>query len=451
MDKGKILIVEDEKSMNDVLTMLLEEEGHHVSSAFNGKEGLDKIRKDIFDIVVTDIKMPNADGFAVLKSVKELSPDTIVIMITAFGSSEMAVQAMKQGAYDYINKPFKIDEIRVIIKNAFEKRKLSREVKNLKSQIKETYRLDNIIGKSPKMVELLSSLLKVADTNANVLITGESGSGKELLARAIHNLSKRAEKEFIAINCAALPEGLLESELFGHMKGTFTGASYNKEGLFEVADEGTIFLDEIGEMPLQLQAKLLRVLESSTFRRIGGTKDIKVNVRVVSATNKNLKQEAEENRFRQDLYYRLNVIPLHIPPLRERKEDIPLLADYFLEKSGNREKRFSPEAMEVFMNYQWSGNVRELYNTVERIITFTEGLIITNDDLPMDMKIYNDNSCPVELTGEGVDLDEILSAIEKQYLQKALDLAKSVKTDAAKLLNISFRQFRHRLNKYGLG
>ncbi len=449
-EKGSILIVEDEKSMNEILRMLLDSEGYDVSTALDGKEGIEQIRKEIFDIVVTDIKMPFHDGFEILKAVKDVSPDTIVLMITAYGNTETAVKAVQMGAYDYINKPFKIDEIRIIIKNALEKRRLSREVKTLRSQFREVYRLDNIIGKSPKMVALLSSIVKVSENNSNVLITGESGCGKELIARGVHNLSKRANNEFVTINCAALPEGLLESELFGHIRGAFTGATSNKEGLFEVANKGSIFLDEIGEMPIQLQAKLLRVLEDGSFRNIGGTKDIHVDVRVISATNKNLKQEIETGGFRQDLYYRLNVIPLIIPPLRERKDDIPLLIQHFLDKTGIKNKKFTPKVIDILVNYLWPGNVRELQNTVERIVTLSDNEMISEDDLPSEIRFSSVKSCPVDIADEGVDLDMILQDIEMAYLQRAIEVSRGSKTDAAKLLNITFRQFRHRLKKYGI-
>jgi len=451
MSKNKILIIEDERSMNEILRMLLEGEGYEVFSAFDGKEGMDFIKKEIFDIIITDIKMPFYDGFDILKEVKNFSSETLVIMITAFGTTEAAIEAMKLGAYDYINKPFKIDEIRIIIENALEKRKLRREVKTLRENIKKTYRLDNIIGKSQKMQELLINLPKMAESNSNILIMGESGSGKELIAHAVHNLSTRSDKEFVAINCATLPEGLLESELFGHMKGSFTGAAFNKEGLFEVANHGSIFLDEIGDMPLNLQAKLLRVLEDGSFRRIGGIKDIKVDVRVISATNKNLKEDAGAGRFRNDLFYRLNVIPVHIPSLRERKDDIPLLVDHFMEKHGFKNRKLSQRAIGVLMNCPWRGNVRELENTLERVLILTEGEIITEEDLPMEIRDYRHNISPVELTSNSVNLDDILRELEKEYLQKALDITKGVKKEAAKLLSISFRQFRHRLKKYGIG
>lgn len=449
--REKILIVEDEHSMNEVLRILLESEGFEVTSAFDGAEGIDYLKKEIYDLVITDLRMPEVDGFQVLKTAKELFPDTVVIMITAYGTNERVIEAMKAGAYDFIHKPFQVDEIRIIINKALEKRRLKRELELLKEEIKEKSRLENIIGKSEKMQALLSSIPKIAQSGANVLITGESGSGKELVARALHNLSPRSQKNFVAINCATFPEGLLESELFGYMKGAFTGAAQNKEGLLEIADGGTLFLDEIGEMPIALQAKLLRVIETGAFRRLGGLKDITVYIRVVAATNRNLKKAIEEGLFREDLYYRLNVIPIHIPPLRERKEDIPLLIDYFLEKSGSSNIKFSPEAKKLMLNYEWRGNVRELQNVIERVVLLSEREFILPEDLPLEIR----SSVPCgerlpELTQFGVDLDSVLEEIEKSYLRKALEITNGVKTEAAKLLNLTFRSFRHRLSKYGI-
>ncbi len=448
---GKILIVEDEKSMREVLKILLEGEDYDVMTASDGLEGLSSLDKDIFDLVITDMKMPRADGFQILKKVKEISPDTIVIMITAFGTTETAIEAMKLGAYDYINKPFNIDEIRIIIKKAFEKKRLSEEISLLRQKVETTYTLGNIIGRSPKMQELFKVIPKIAQSNSHVLITGESGSGKELVAIALHNLSHRKGKNYVTINCAAFPEGLLESELFGHMKGSFTGAIYNKQGLFEIADSGSVLLDEIAEMPTSLQAKLLRVLENGIFRRIGGTTDIKVDVRVISATNKDLKEEITAGRFREDLYYRLNVVPINIPPLRERKEDIPLLIDHFLKKPSDHPKRITSEAMRLLMDYPWKGNVRELENIIERVALLTDKEEIMPADLPAEIKDYlgEIKSVP-ELTDQGIDIDEIIGDIEKEYLLKALEKAGGVKTEAAKLLNLSFRSFRHRLQKYGI-
>jgi two-component system response regulator PilR (NtrC family) len=449
--KGRILIVEDENSMREVLRILLEGESYEVISAPDGLKGLSYIDKDIFDLVITDIKMPGADGFEVLKKVKHISPDTIVLMITAFGTTEAAIEAMKLGAYDYINKPFKIDEIRLIVKKALEKKRLSEEVSLLRDKVKITYRLENIIGQSSKMQELFRLIPKVAQSISNVLIIGESGSGKELVAMALHNLSNRKDRNFVAINCSAFPEGLLESELFGHMKGSFTGAMQNKQGLFEIADSGSLFLDEIGEMPINLQSKLLRVLENGTFRRVGGTTDIRVDVRVISATNKDIKEEIASGRFREDLYYRLNVVPIHIPSLRERREDIPLLVEHFLKKISNQTKRVTPEAMRILIEYPWKGNVRELENVIERVALLTEKEEITPAELPNEIIGYAEEIKEIpELTEEGINLDTIMTDIEKKYLLKALEKSRGVKKNAAKLLNLTFRSFRHRLSKYGI-
>ncbi len=449
--KGKILIVEDEKSMREVLKILLEGENYLVTPAADGLEGISYIDKDIFDLVITDIKMPRIDGFELLRKTKEISPDTLVIMITAFGTTESAIEAMKLGAYDYINKPFKIDEIRLIVKKAIEKKRLREELSLLREKVKTSYAFENIIGKSPKMQELFTVIPRIAQSNSNVLITGESGSGKELVATALHNLSHRREKNFVTINCAAFPEGLLESELFGHMKGSFTGAIYNKQGLFEMADGGSVLLDEIGEMPMNLQAKLLRVIEGGTFRRVGGTNDIKVDIRVISATNKDIKEEIASGRFREDLYYRLNVVPIIIPPLRRRKDDMPLLVDHFLKKTSNKPKRVTPEAMRLLMDYSWKGNVRELENVIERIGLFADKEEITPADLPSEITGYpGDIKYISELTEEGVNIDKIIEDIEKKYLLQALKIAGGIKTEAARLLNLSFRSFRHRLHKYGI-
>jgi two-component system response regulator PilR (NtrC family) len=447
--RGRILIVEDERSMREVLKILLEGERYEVVSASDGLEGLSYLANDIFDLVITDIKMPKLDGFELLKKTKEISPDTIVIMITAFGTTEAAIEAMKSGAYDYINKPFKIDEIRLIVEKALEKKRLSEEVSLLRKKVKATYRLENIIGQSPQMQELFRLIPKVAQSTSNVLIRGESGSGKELVAAALHNLSNRKDRNLVAINCAAFPEGLLESELFGHMRGAFTGALHNKQGLFEIADGGSLFLDEIGEMPINLQAKLLRVLENGSFRRVGGITDIKVDVRVIAATNKDVKEEIASGRFREDLYYRLNVIPVQIPPLRERKEDIPLLVEHFLRKISNQPRKVTPEAMRMFMGNPWKGNVRELENVIERTALLTEKEEITPADLPNEILGYTGDTKEIpELTEAGIDIDAIIGDIEMRYLLKALEKSGGVKKEAAKLLNLSFRSFRHRLSKY---
>ncbi|MBI5634088.1 MAG: sigma-54-dependent Fis family transcriptional regulator [Nitrospirae bacterium] len=450
-NKGRILIVEDEKSMREVLKILLEEEGYETISASDGQDGIMKIQEDIFDVVITDIKMPRADGFEVLKKVKEISPASIVIMITAFGTTESTIEAMKLGAYDYIHKPFKIDEIRLIINKAFEKKRLSEEISVLREKVQTTYRIENIIGKSPRMQELFRLIPKVAQSSSTVLITGESGCGKELVAAALHNLSTRRNKNFVTINCATFPEGLLETELFGHVKGSFTGAVQNKEGLFEIADQGTILLDEVAEMPLSLQPKLLRVLENGIFRRVGGVADIAVDVRVISATNRNLVDAIAEGRFREDLFYRLNVIPLHMPPLRERPEDIPLLLNHFFRKYSGGTKQLSSDALRILMRYPWKGNVRELENMVERVVLLTEGTTILPEDLPEEFfSVVRKGIGLPDVGDEGVDLEKIIEEIEKNYLLKALAKSNGSKTDAAKLLNLTFRSFRHRLYKYGI-
>ena len=451
LSKGKILIVEDEKSMREVLGILLEGEGYDVTLAAGGIDGVSLLNKDIFDMVITDIKMPKVNGFEILKKVREISPDTLVIMITAFGTTESAIEAMQLGAYDYIHKPFKIDEIRLVVKKALEKRRLREEVSILREKIKTTYEFGNIFWKNPKMQELLGIIPRIAQSNSNVIITGESGTGKELVATAVHNLSPRKEKKFIDINCAAFPEGLLESELFGHMKGAITDAAYNKQGLFEIADSGSVFLDEICEMSINLQAKLLRVLENSTFRRVGGTADIKVDVRIISATNKDIKEEISTGRFREDLYYRLNVVPLHIPPLRERKEDIPMLVEHFLKKFSFAERKVSPQVMKLFMEYPWKGNVRELENVIERIALLTDKDEIAVEDVPHEILAFSEGAeYKLDITKDGVDLDGIIEGLEKKYLLSALKITNGNKTEAAMLLNLSFRSLRHRLSKYGI-
>jgi len=449
--KAKILVVEDEKSMREILTMLLEEEGYGVVAAADGKEGVGWLRKDIFDMIITDIKMPGADGFEILAKSQELSPETAVIMITAFGTLESALEAMKLGAYDYIHKPFKIDEIRLIVRNALDRKRLRTEVSLLRETVKRTYEVENIIGKSPKMQELLRLIPKVARTVSNVLITGESGTGKELVAVALHNLSPGSDKNFVAINCASFPEGLLESEIFGHMKGAFTGAVQNKLGLFEVADEGTLFLDEIAEMAASLQSKLLRAIETSTFRRVGGTADIKVNVRIIAATNKDLKKECDSGRFREDLFFRLDVIPLHLPPLRERKEDIPLLVEHFLRKYSEKSRQISGSAMSLLVNCPWKGNVRELENIIERVLLFTDTEVITATDLPSELALPSEKPAGLPAVEQGgIDVEDVLRKLERKYLLEALTLAGGKKTEAAKLLNLSFRSFRHKLSKHGI-
>lgn len=446
--KGNILVVDDEKSMREILEIFLKSEGYGVSVAENGEKAIDAVKKDIFDLIITDMKMPRVGGLELLKNVKQITPDTVVVIITAFGTTDSAVEAMKLGAYDYIQKPFQLDNIRLVVKNALEKQKLQKDVSLLKQQLRPPS-LENIIGKSPSMQTLFSVISKTAESNASVLVSGESGTGKELVAKAIHSLSPRKDNHFVAVNCAAIPEGLLESELFGYMKGAFTGAASNKQGLFEVANDGTLFLDEIGEMPMSLQAKLLRVIEGDTFRRVGGVSDLNVDVRIISATNKDLQEMIEQKMFREDLYFRLNVLSVKIPALRERRDDIPLLVDHFLIKFAADKKRFSKEAIEVLKNYRWKGNVRELENIIERTVLLCDSEVINVEHLPDEISSVS-KAEKVLVPSGGMDIDKLMEDTERAYILKALEKTNGIKTEAAKLLNLTFRSFRHKLKKYGI-
>jgi two-component system response regulator PilR (NtrC family) len=448
-DRARLLVVEDEKHMREILKMLLETEGYSVVAAENGSAGARWLEKEIFDLVITDIKMPGMDGYGILRKAIEVSPDTLVIMITAFGTVEAAIEAMKLGAYDYIHKPFKIDEIRLIIKKALEKRKLQRQVSLLKEKAAPAA-LENVVARSDRMKELLHTLPRIAESRANVLITGESGTGKDVVANALHSLGPRREQNFVAINCATFPEGLLESELFGYMRGAFTGAAHNKQGLFEVADRGTLFLDEIADMPLALQSKLLRAIETGSFRRVGGTTDITVDARIISATNKDIREAVRAGFFREDLYYRLNAIAIHVPPLRERREDIPALIDHMLARRGSP-KRFSKKALEALVGCPWRGNVRELENVIERILVFSDSEVITEEEISRETACADPpgGRALVEIGG-GMDLEKHLEDIEKSYLMEALGRTGGRKMEAAGLLGLSFRSFRHRLAKYGI-
>jgi len=449
---NRVLIVDDEKSMRELLLIMLKKEGYAVSAADNGEHALQAIRNDIYDLIITDIRMPNIDGIELLKEVKDLSPETVVIVITAYASTETAVDAMKLGAYDYITKPFKNEEIRLVVQKALEKRSLRKENLLLRREIEAKAGFENFVGKSDAMQKIFSLIRQVADTRSTVLITGESGTGKELVARAIHQSGARKNSPFVAVNCGALPESLLESELFGYMKGAFTGAIANKQGLFEAANGGTLFLDEISATTPALQIKLLRVLQSKEFKRIGGTADIKVDTRVVAASNRDLSQETARGTFREDLYYRLNVIPVHLPPLRERKDDIPVLIDFFLRKLSveGKVKKISPEAVKHLTAYRWPGNVRELENTLERLYTLAPGDTILPEHLSEVIRQQHEwtTLIPDTIPPEGIDLETILEQIEKAMLQKAMESSRGVKTEAAKLLGLTFRSFRHRMQKY---
>ncbi|MBU4344296.1 MAG: sigma-54 dependent transcriptional regulator [Desulfobacteraceae bacterium] len=450
---AKILVVDDDQGMREFLEILLAREGYEVASVSGGKEAIGLCKKHKFDLAITDLKMPRVDGIDVLKSIKEISPETMVILITAFASGETAVAAMKEGAYDYLEKNFDVEDLKAVIKDALSKKGIKEEDAVFMKDVEDGFSFGNMVGKSKGMLKVYSLVKKVADTAANILITGESGTGKELVARAIHENSSRKDGPFVVINCGGIPENLLESELFGYMKGSFSGAHVDKPGLFEVAHMGTIFLDEIGELPPFLQVKLLRVVQEKTFRRIGGTEDVKVDVRIISATNQDLAQKVKNGGFREDLYYRLNVIPVEIPPLRERNEDIPMLASYFIEKYSKEFKKeikkISPYALQLLMQHPFPGNVRELENIIERSVALETTNIILPENLimPEDSGHDQDNALNVDIPEKGINLNEELAKVERLLIKKALQKTNGSKTKAAKLLNVSFDSLRYRLKK----
>ncbi len=450
--RGHILVVDDEASVRDWVTIYLKREGHSFRTAANGAEALDIIAEESFDLVITDLKMPKVSGLDVLRAVKERSPETEVVMVTAFATPETAIEAMKAGAYDYLTKPFKIDEMGLVIGRALEKRALVQDVNSLREQLVGRHRFEDLVGKSEAMRQLFDLARHVAQTRSTVLITGESGTGKELVARALHNSSPRAGAPFVAINCGAIPENLLEAELFGHVRGAFTGATSDSEGMFLAAQGGTLVLDEVGEMPISLQVKLLRVLQERAVRPVGGTRDRQVDVRVVAITNRDLDVEVAEGRFRQDLYYRLNVINIVVPRLADRPEDIPLLVHHFIRKlAPEQSKRIvevEPEAMRGLLAYDFPGNVRELENIVERAVTLAPGPVLTATHLaPPSHGLTARRPCVGELPPEGVDLEAIVADVERDYIRQALEQSGGVRKEAARLLGISFRSLRYRLDK----
>lgn len=447
---GRILVVDDQASLREVLTVMLQREGYDVESAADGAAALLLLSEGEYDLIISDIRMPKLSGIELLRNVREKHPETLMIMITAFSTSEEAVEAMKLGAFDYITKPFRNDEIRLVVRNALERRALRQENLSLRQELVERYSFANMVGKSVEMQQVYDLIGKVAPSKANVLVTGESGTGKELVARAIHFNSPRRDHAFVPVNCGAIPETLLESELFGHEKGAFTGASGQKAGLFEVANGGTIFLDEIGELPQGMQVKLLRVLQEREFRRVGGTKDIAIDVRLIAATNKDLAVETKEGRFREDLYYRLNVIHIPLPPLRERSEDIPLLINHFYQQNAGHDVKISEGALRLFFDYSWPGNIRELHNVLERCLVLGSSESIGIDCLPSHMRGAAVNVPNHDLPEEGLDLDAYLGSIERELLLKALERSSGVRTRAAELLKMSFRSIRYRLAKFGL-
>jgi len=453
---ARILVVDDDQGMREFLEIMLTQEGYSVSTASDAGRALSRCRKEAFDLIITDLKMPKMDGIEFLREVKNLSPEALVILITAYASGETAVTAMHEGAYDYIEKDFAIDDLKKIIRDALAKKGVKRDDALFLKEVEEAVGFGSMIGNSREMLKLYATIKKVADTPANVLILGESGTGKELVARAIHGNSARVTMPFMVINCGGIPENLLESELFGYIKGSFTGAYTDKPGLFEIARGGTVFLDEIGELPPLLQVKLLRVVQEKTFRRIGGAEDIHVDVRIISATNQNLADNVKSGSFREDLYYRLNVIPLHLPPLRERKEDIAALTRYFIEKYsrefGKEIKTISAYALELLMHYPFPGNIRELENIIERSVALETSNIILPENLILShAQVEKESDSLFELSETGINLNDELAKFEKALIEKALLKAQGSKTKAAELLKISYDSLHYRSEKLGIG
>jgi two-component system response regulator PilR (NtrC family) len=454
---GDILIVDDERSMREFLGIYLRREGYRIEAAAGGKEAIAALKARTFDLVITDLRMPDLDGLSILAQAKQLHPDTEVVVVTAFSTTETAIAAMKAGAHDYLTKPFKIDEVGLVVTRAMEKRRLARENLALRDEIKGRYKLERLLGKSPPMQRVFDILRKVASTRTSVLLIGESGTGKELAARALHELSPRADHSFVAVNCGAIPETLLESELFGHVKGAFTGAGADKQGLFEAAHNGTLLLDEVAELPVAMQVKLLRVLQERKVKLVGGVSEREVDVRIVAATNRDLETEVEKGTFRQDLYYRLNVIQVRLPPLRERREDLPLLVDHFIRKFSAEHGRnvvgAAPEVMSALMAYHFPGNVRELENMIERAVTLATADWLAIDAFPNLVGLQGavPAANPVaSLSDEGMDLERHLEEYERTILIKALEKTGGNRTEAARLLRVSFRSMRYRLSKLGI-
>jgi two-component system response regulator PilR (NtrC family) len=479
---NRLLIVDDEQSMRDMLSIALGDEGYEIVQARDGEEALRVLDTEPVQVVVSDIRMPGLDGLELLRRSRESAPHTDVILITAHASTDSAIEALRLGAYDYVTKPFDVEELKITVRHAMERRALQRENELLRSQLSERHGFDDLVGRSAAMERVFELIQRVKDSSSTVLIIGESGTGKELVARAIHYNGARAEAPFVAVNCAALPAQLLESELFGHVKGAFTGADRHKEGLFEAAEGGTILLDEIGDMPLELQPKLLRVLEDRKVRRVGATADTPIEVRVLAATNQDLRAAIAAGRFREDLYYRLNVIQVDLPPLRERVEDVLLLARHFLVEQAEEARKeisgFAPEAERLLASHGWPGNVRELVNAVRHAVTMETGPVIEAASLPASVGGERAESGgdpagprvdatdrvaapsrtaagPAEavsmLPADGVDLESMLDDLKRTYMLEALSQANGVQTRAAELLGMSFRSFRYYAKKLGIG
>jgi two-component system response regulator PilR (NtrC family) len=451
---ARVLVVDDEQSMQTFLEIFFRREGYDVTTAGDVDTALLCVENDDFDVVITDVQMPEKSGLDLLRAVRGISPDTVVIMITAFASADTAISAMKEGAYDYVTKPFKVDELRLVVEKALEKRLLTSDNQRLRTELRTQVRNRSLVGSSSAIQRVYDLVAQVSDAKSTVLISGESGTGKELVARAIHDQGERSRESFVAINCGAIPENLLESELFGHVRGAFTGAVQSKDGLFETADGGTLFLDEVAELTPPLQVKLLRVIQERTIRRVGSNDDRSVDVRLLSATNRELEAEVAAGRFREDLYYRLNVIQIPIPPLRDRRNDIPLLANHFLEKYnaelGKTVQGFENGVIEKLMDYSYPGNVRELENVIERCVALCRSELIELELLPPTVMRARESDLSARIPPEGVDLTGLVDDYERALLVEALDASSGVKKRAAKLLGISFRSFRYRLEKLGV-
>ena len=444
----RILVVDDEEQMRGLLVKVLERKGYQVSVCGNGADALDFLEREPADLVVTDVRMPGLSGMEALRAIKELNPEIVVIIMTAFGSIDQAVQAVKEGAYDYINKPFKIDEMLLTIEKALEERRLRHEVSALRQELRTRYHFENLIGKSRAMQEIFGLIEQVAGSRSTVMVYGKSGTGKELVAKAIHYNSPRTSRAFVAVNCAAIPAELLESELFGHERGSFTGAIATKVGKFELATGGSLFLDEVGSMRLDLQAKILRALQEREVERVGGTRTIKIDVRVIAATNRDLKKAVEEGAFREDLYYRLNVVPITLPDLKDRQEDIPLLANHFVQKFAQESnpaiREISKEAMAVLMSHAWPGNVRELENVIERAVTLGHGPAVLPADLPPNL-VGGANPLERALAREAT-----LEDLERDYIAMILQRTKGHQIRAATILGIDRRTLYRKIRRYGL-
>lgn len=452
MSAEKILIVDDEAGMQRLLSRVLERQGYETLTVGSAADALQLIESDSFDLVLTDIQMPGMNGLELLREIKAFDPSLPIIVVTAYGTVESAVESLRAGAYDYITKPFETDEIKLTVAKAFERERLLAENRYLHEELEAKYRFSGIIGSSQVMADVFEMASSVAVSNASVLVTGESGTGKELVARSIHYNSPRKDKPFIVLNCAVYSEGVIESELFGHEKGAFSGAIGTKKGRFELADQGTLFIDEVGEMSPAAQVKLLRVIQEHEFERVGGTRTIKIDVRLVAATNKDLVAEVRAGRFREDLYYRLNVVRLAMPPLRDRREDIEPLVQHFLEKykaeTGKKISEISPRALSALIAHEWPGNVRELQNAIERAVVLCRGDIITPHDLPHEVR--GDNEICLTLPQTGSNLTDILDDLERQLIIQTLRREGASQTRAAEALGIARTTLRYKMEKYGL-